>query len=79
MSTNPEAARPFTSCAYADAAIAKKVSGNEYAHHATLNFLIAFLNNAGLQAYRSQAIKQFRYTDQTNACKIYKHLTLHNL
>lgn len=49
--TNPEAAMPFTSLAYAAAARAREVSGNEYPHHATLNFFIAFLNKAGLQAY----------------------------
>ena len=58
MNTSPEVTTPFTSCAYADEAMAKKVRGNEYAHHATLNFFIAFLNNAGLQAYKLQKIKQ---------------------
>lgn len=29
LNTNPEAAMTFTSCAYADEAIAKKVRGNE--------------------------------------------------
>lgn len=40
----------LTSCAYSAEAIARKVRGKEYAHHATLNFLIDFLKSAGLQA-----------------------------
>lgn len=40
----------FTSCAYAVDASASNVTGYEYAHHhATLNFLMDFLNKLGLQ------------------------------
>lgn len=40
---------PVTPCAYSVEASASTVNGNEYAHHAMLNFLIDFLNRAGLQ------------------------------
>lgn len=39
---------PLTCCAYSAEANANEVTGNEYAHHATLNLLIDFLNSAGL-------------------------------
>ena len=38
----------FTSSAYSTEAKANTVTGNEYPHHATWNFLIAFVNNTGL-------------------------------
>lgn len=50
-SINTEAMWPFSFCAYSEDAKATKVSGNEYAHHTTLNLLIDFLNRAGLQAW----------------------------
>lgn len=48
---------PSTSCAYSVAASASTVSGNEYAHHATLNRLIDLLNRAGRETCTGRGIQ----------------------
>lgn len=49
ISINPVDAVLFAACAYSTEAMARIVTGKEYAHHATLNFFMAFLNRPGLQ------------------------------
>lgn len=51
---------PFTSCAYRVEARARAVRGNEYAHHATLNFFMDFLNRVGLETCYLTTLKRKR-------------------
>lgn len=67
-SINAWAMPPFTSSEYSVAANANTVKGNEYAHHAMLNFLIDFWNNVGLETcYYIWSI----YTPRENNIYIY--------
>lgn len=59
ISVRKSAISAFTLYAYSVAAIARTVTGNEYAHHATLNLLIDLLNSIGLHICSTRNIYFF--------------------